>query len=212
MPSEPGGGIAPTASSPEEAARAKEAVQSIVDLYTYIAQKQDSHGFDEAIMRDLRLIEAHGHPGDPLSSPPVPPSPNPSTVFEFEVTPGYTNLNGVMHGGAITTLFDMTTMLSLGPIQRQGYWEFQGGLTRTLSTSCLKGIPTGATIRIRSWVVQHGRTMALMRCQLESMDGKTIYATGEQHKVNVPSVPEHISMKQLMMDMKQAKSSETAKL
>lgn len=50
-------------------------------------------------------------------------------------------------------------------------------------------------MRIRSWVVQHGRTMALIRSEMTSEDGKTVYATCEHHKVNVPTHPEHMKVR-----------------
>lgn len=35
--------------------------------------------------------------------------------------------------------------------------------------------------------------MAMIRSEMTSEDGKTIYATCEHHKVNVPTRPEHIA-------------------
>ena len=40
--------------------------------------------------------------------------------------------------------------------------------------------------------------MALIRGTLESVDGKTVYATCEHHKVNVPSLEAHVKARDEM--------------
>ena len=68
-----------------------------------------------------------------------------------------------------------------------------GGVTRTLNISYLRAVPIGTTIRVRSWVVQAGKTMCLIRGEMTSVDGETIYAVAEHHKVQVPSLKEHMN-------------------
>jgi len=80
--------------------------------------------------------------------------------FEMLMDEHYTNLNGVMHGGAAALIFDMCTTSALGPLARPGFWEyipdfsflhcprlilcsFLGGVTRTLNISYLRAIPIG---------------------------------------------------------------------
>jgi hypothetical protein len=91
-----------------------------------------------------------------------------------------------------------------------------GGVTRTLNISYLRAIPVGSfsspytkakvekrilmhlagtTIRIHSEVVQVGRTMAMIRGVMTSLDGKTIYCTCEHHKVNVSTQKDHLKYK-----------------
>jgi hypothetical protein len=53
--------------------------------------------------------------------------------------------------------------------------------------------------------------MALLRGTLESVDGKTVYATCEHHKVNIPILPEHVEARK-MMRLQGAKRTEIAKL
>jgi hypothetical protein len=53
--------------------------------------------------------------------------------------------------------------------------------------------------------------MALIRGTMESVDGKTRYAVCDHHKVNVPTLPEHLDLKEEMKkSRKEARS--TAKL
>ncbi|KAK5937985.1 hypothetical protein PMZ80_009574 [Knufia obscura] len=184
--------------TPEETAKAKAACQSMLDLYNFIRRRKSMRNFDDSVMEDLRLITASGHPGDPSANPPVRPSAHPSCLLEMTMTSEYANLNEVVHGGAAALTFDMCTTLALCPIQRPGYWDFMGGVTRTLNVSYLKAIPSGTKIRIRSWVVQHGRTATLLRGQMESPDGGTVYATCEQHKIHVPMSEEHLRFREEM--------------
>lgn len=64
-----------------------------------------------------------------------------------------------------------------------------------MNIAYLRAVPIDTTIRIRSWVTQVGRTMAMIRSEMTSVDGKTIFATCEHHKVNVPTRPEHIAVR-----------------
>ena len=67
-----------------------------------------------------------------------------------------------------------------------------GGVTRALNITYLRPVPIETTVLFRSWVVQHGRTMALIRGEMTSEDGKKVFATLEHHKVNTPTQPEHL--------------------
>jgi acyl-coenzyme A thioesterase 13 len=40
--------------------------------------------------------------------------------------------------------------------------------------------------------MQVGKTMAMIRGSMTSLDGKIIYCTCEHHKVSVPTRPEHL--------------------
>lgn len=121
----------------------------------------------------------------------VSASPSGSVEYTLPITPAYANLNGVMHGGAAGVIFDMCTTTALCPIARPGFWEFLGGVTRSLNISYLRAVPVGTTVRIKSRVVQAGRTMALIKGEMTSLDGETVYATVEHHKVNTPVLEEH---------------------
>jgi acyl-coenzyme A thioesterase PaaI-like protein len=98
-------------------------------------------------------------------------SPAGAVDFEFHIDEQYTNINGVMHGGAAGVIFDMCTTTALGPLAKPGFWEydpfpllsisfllsylpkpqltkvplsFLGGVTRTLNISYLRAIPMGS--------------------------------------------------------------------
>jgi hypothetical protein len=51
-------------------------------------------------------------------------SPKGTVTFEFLIDERYTNINGVMHGGAAGVIFDMCTTTALGPLARPGFWEW----------------------------------------------------------------------------------------
>ena len=74
---------------------------------------------------------------------------------------------------------DMATTSALCPIARPGYWEFMGGVTRSLNISYLKAVPIGTTVRLSSKVLSVGKQMAMIRGSMTSLDGKLIYCTVE---------------------------------
>jgi len=161
-------------------AKAFKAVEAIFDRYRLIASSQNFQGFDKHAMENLKILDATSA----------------GTVdFEFLIDERYSNVNGVMHGGAAGVLFDMSTTMALGPLATPGNWDFLGGVTRTLNISYLRAIPIGTTIRIHSEVTQSGRTMAMIRGTMTSQDGKKIFCTCEHHKVNVPTQPHHLKHK-----------------
>jgi acyl-coenzyme A thioesterase 13 len=144
-----------------------------------IARKTAFAGYDLDVMTSVKLVDASTTPS--------------SSTFEFTITAAYSNLNHVMHGGAAGVIFDMCTTSALGPCSKPGYWDFLGGVTRSLNLSYLKAVPVGTRVRIESTVVQAGRTMAMIRGRMVSLDGKTVYCTCEHHKVAVPSKGEYLT-------------------
>jgi acyl-coenzyme A thioesterase PaaI-like protein len=74
-------------------------------------------------------------------------------------------------------------------------WEFMGGVTRSLNISYLKAVPIGTKVRLSSRVVGVGKQMAMIRGDMKSLDGKTVYCTVEHHKVNVPILAEHAKVR-----------------
>ncbi|KAH6717686.1 HotDog domain-containing protein [Leptodontidium sp. 2 PMI_412] len=158
-------------------AKAMKGVEAIFERYLLIAKSTDFTGFDRHIMENVKLIDA---------------SAEGTVTFEFYIDERYSNVNGVMHGGAAGVIFDMCTTTALGPLAKPGFWDFLGGVTRTLNISYLRAIPVGTTVRIHSVVMQVGKTMAMIRGTMTTQDGKTILCTCEHHKVGVPSQPAHL--------------------
>ncbi|OJD39085.1 thioesterase family protein [Diplodia corticola] len=153
-------------------AKAMRAVQALFDRYKLIAA-QRPHGhvdFDSEVMNKMKLVDA-----------------GPEGFVQFELTIGneFSNLNDVMHGGAAGVIFDMATTSALNPLSRPDFWFFMGGVTRTLNISYLRAVPLGTTVLLTSRVVQVGKTMAMIKGDMTSLDGSIVYATAEHHKVNV---------------------------
>ncbi|KAG9234575.1 thioesterase family protein-like protein [Amylocarpus encephaloides] len=167
-------------SDPASRARAMKAVEAIFERYHLISRSQSFNGFDLHTMNNLRLLDA---------------SEKGTSTYEFLIDEQYTNLNGVMHGGAAGVIFDMCTTTALGPLARKGYWDFLGGVTRTLGLSYLRAVPVGTKVRLHSEVIQVGKTMAMIRGKMSSLDGKIVYCTCEHHKVAVPTQPAHLDFK-----------------
>lgn len=51
-------------------------------------------------------------------------TPDGTVTFDLVIDSRYSNVNGVMHGGAAGVIFDMCTTTALGPLARKGYWEY----------------------------------------------------------------------------------------
>ncbi|KAE8449750.1 hypothetical protein EG329_007525 [Mollisiaceae sp. DMI_Dod_QoI] len=167
------------AHSTAEREKAMKAVEAIFERYHLITSSSSSTTplFDAHVMSNLKLISA---------------TQSGTVDYDFHLDERYANINGVMHGGAAGVIFDMCTTTALGPLARKGFWDFLGGVTRTLNISYLKAIPMGTTIRIHSEVTQIGKTMAMIRGAMMSQDGKIIYCTCEHHKVAVPTKEKHL--------------------
>ncbi|KAF1915570.1 thioesterase family protein-like protein [Ampelomyces quisqualis] len=141
------------------------------------AQRPEDHiDFDREVMENMKLVDA---------------SLDGAVSYEMTIAPNFSNLNNVMHGGAAGVIFDMSTTTALCSLARPGFWEFMGGVTRTLNISYLRAVPIGTKVRLNSKVVGVGKQMAMIRGDMMSLDGKTTYCTVEHHKVNVPILPEH---------------------
>ncbi|EMD67618.1 hypothetical protein COCSADRAFT_34417 [Bipolaris sorokiniana ND90Pr] len=154
------------------------AVRAMFDKYKLLAEKRpkDHIDFDNQVMNSLELVDA---------------TTDGTVTYEMFMAPNFSNLNNVMHGGAAGVIFDMSTTTALCPLARPGFWEFMGGVTRSLNISYLKAVPIGVKVRLNSKVVSIGKQMAMIRGDMTSLDGKTTYCTVEHHKVNVPVQPEH---------------------
>ncbi|KAF2106749.1 HotDog domain-containing protein [Lophiotrema nucula] len=168
--------------SPEEdRQKAIRSVQAMFERYKLLADRRPKdhivlQDFDREVMNNLKIVDA-GLDG--------------SVQFELYMSPNFSNLNDVMHGGAAGVIFDMATTTALCPVARPNFWEFMGGVTRSLNISYLRAVPIGATVLLKSKVVSVGKQMAMIRGTMESLDEKVTYCTVEHHKVNAPVREEH---------------------
>jgi acyl-coenzyme A thioesterase 13 len=86
--------------------------------YRLIAANQNFNGFDRHVMENVKIVDA---------------TPQGTVDFEFHIDERYTNLNGVMHGGAAGVIFDMCTTSALGPLAKPGFWEYVILLSKDIS-------------------------------------------------------------------------------
>ncbi|KAK7536523.1 thioesterase family protein-like protein [Phyllosticta citricarpa] len=169
----------------EARAKAMRAIQQgLFDRYELIvAQRPADHvDFDRLVMSKLRLVDA---------------ALDGFSQYELTVSKEFSNLNDVMHGGAYGVVFDMATTSALNPLARPDFYfsynlSFMGGVTRVLNISYLRGVPIGTVVLLSSKVIQIGKKMAMIKGEMTSLDGKTIYATAEHHKVNALPNPQHL--------------------
>ena len=84
-----------------------------------------------------------------------------------------------------------------------------GGVSRSLNVNFVRACPVkeGGRVRVRSWVVQHGRTACLIRGQIESLDGEVVFATGEHTKLQTPLDQEQLGLIREWKEMEKEQSN-----
>lgn len=114
---------------------AKTFVEGMLAINTY-------HEFAYELCKDMTVIAASSNPRTRV-------------VSRLTVTLAMCNPGGTLHGGAISTLFDVCTTVALATARR---WE-RPGVTRTLSTTCLVPVFPGDEIEIEGEILQMGKKM-----------------------------------------------------
>ena len=124
-------------------------------------------GFCVDMFRNIKYIENH-----PLASPK-------SIVFSYRVTEADSNVNKVMHGGAIATLIDMTTSIAVTAFDR----GHRNNVSIELSCTYLKPVLLNSNIYIFCKVPKIGKTVAYVNAEiLPTTDESDIWVTGNQVK------------------------------
>ena len=109
-------------------------------------------------------------------------------TFAFKVTRFYCNGSGNLHGGAQSTIYDLTTSLTLMAIGKPGFW-INGGVSRVLTVNYLRPAPEGTELELETEVTAIGKSLAMLRAVLKiAKDGK-IVSTCEHNKAAVVSKP-----------------------
>ncbi|KAI5818946.1 hypothetical protein BZA77DRAFT_378503, partial [Pyronema omphalodes] len=150
---------------------AMQKVQHVWDWYFSVAAAEKMKDIiDYRMMKDLTLIDAR---------------PYGRSVWKLKVPRYLCNLNLSLHGGGACVLLDMCTMSALAPLAGPKFWVFLGGLTRSMNLTYIRDCPVDTEVIIDSTVIQAGRTMALIRGEIKSLDGRVTYVTVDHGKVNV---------------------------
>lgn len=92
-------------------------------------------------------------------------------VYDLHVEDFMCNKNGVMHGGAISTIFDNLSSTALLAISRPGFWHHLG-VSRSLAVWFHRPLPTGMKLRMECSVVMAGKRMATVRAVLKDCEGR----------------------------------------
>lgn len=79
---------------------------------------------------------------------------NKSLIMEYEATEFHENAFGIMFGGSLAGMFDIT----FGTLTA-GLGDYDVAPTVQLSTNFLKGIPTGSLVRVKAEAVSTGKTI-----------------------------------------------------
>jgi acyl-coenzyme A thioesterase 13 len=152
---------------------AEERVRGFVDLMAAAEKEPDKRSWMAELLPYLTM----------LSSAPAASEKGPTVLFRFDVQQVHSNGVGGMQGGCVSTLFDYVTSLSLGMVNKPGFWFFLG-VTRTLTVTLLRPIPVGEVILIEGEVVNAGRRLAHLRGRMTRESDGVVLAVCEHDKVN----------------------------
>ncbi|KAF2702913.1 hypothetical protein K504DRAFT_393638, partial [Pleomassaria siparia CBS 279.74] len=103
--------------------------------------------------------------------------------FEMHIAPELGNAFGTFHGGAVVTVLDMLTSITVAAPARPGWSDMH--VSRSLSCAFLRPLSVGAKARIECEVVAMGRRMVLCRAVVRDNMTNAICYTCEHDKVNV---------------------------
>ncbi|KAF1813896.1 hypothetical protein P152DRAFT_297026 [Eremomyces bilateralis CBS 781.70] len=107
-------------------------------------------------------------------------------VFHIPIKGIHFNLAGSAFGGALASVMDIATGHAIATVSRPGFWPAPHGISRVINISFLKPVTRTGEVRIEAKVMQFGKSAAMVRGELTSLDGKEIYCTVEHHKLSFP--------------------------
>ena len=151
-------------------------IQLFLDKHTADERKAgpDSKSWIAEVLPHLSLLS---------SSPPDPPRHGARLTFKFDVKQIHSNTIGNMQGGCVSTVFDYTTSLALGMINKPGYWFFLG-VTRTLTVTVLRPVVVGEAVLVECEVVNAGRRLAHLKGTMRRESDGEVLAVCEHDKFN----------------------------
>ena len=106
------------------------------------------------------------------------------TYFKFTVEEFMSNIDGNLHGGAATTIFDNLSSTSLFTLPDLGSWD-NLGVSRSLHVTFHKPLGRGAVVDLKCRVVTVGRRLAHMEATMTASNGQ-LCASCIHEKVSVP--------------------------
>ncbi|KAK8169841.1 hypothetical protein IWX90DRAFT_477274 [Phyllosticta citrichinensis] len=200
----------------EARAKAMRAIQQgLFDRYELIAAQRpaDHVDFDHVVMSKLRLVDAALDGFSQYEFTVSKEFSNLNDVMHGGAYGVVFGMSGVLRPpGGLLTATDMATTSALNPLARPDFYlyvlepatlllsgshksSFMGGVTRILHISYLRGVSIGTKVLLSSKVVQIGKKMAMIKGEMTSLDGKTVYATAEHHKVNALPNAQHLEFR-----------------
>ncbi|PYI08178.1 thioesterase family protein [Aspergillus sclerotiicarbonarius CBS 121057] len=102
--------------------------------------------------------------------------------YLLTVIPRQCNYLGNLHGGCGATIVDILSSTLLLALSKPGHYSL-GGVSRNLKLTYLRPVPVGTEIRVMCEMVHMGKRMALLRAEIQRMDGG-ICVVAEHEKAN----------------------------
>ncbi|OOF99691.1 hypothetical protein ASPCADRAFT_1358 [Aspergillus carbonarius ITEM 5010] len=110
------------------------------------------------------------------------PGPPARASYLLTVIPKQCNYMGSLHGGCAATMVDILSSTLILALSKPGHYSL-GGVSRNLKLTYLRPVPVGTEIRVMSEMVHMGKRMALMRAEIQRIDG-SICVVAEHEKAN----------------------------
>ena len=136
-------------------------------------ERDDEH--IAAIVRSVLEVPLHRALGLRLADP-----DDPVAGLEIEVGEMAANTTGVLHGGLVPLLLDVSAYLAVIPLLRPG----TNAVTHSAGASLARAVPLGATVRFTGQVDRAGRTLVF--CSARALHDGRVVATGQIVKSFVP--------------------------
>nr|XP_001399449.2 thioesterase family protein [Aspergillus niger CBS 513.88] len=102
--------------------------------------------------------------------------------YLLKVIPKQCNYLQNLHGGCAATLIDILSSTLLIALSKPGLYSY-GGVSRNLKTTYIRPVPAGTEIRVVCELVHMGKRMALLRAEIQKLDG-SVCVVAEHDKAN----------------------------
>jgi len=93
-----------------------------------------------------------------------------SIIFKMKVSPKIANAAGNLHGGAIATIVDMMTTITIVIFDKHN----RAGVSVNLGVSYVTAATIGETIFVESKLLKSGKNLAFSECTIRKSDGQVV--------------------------------------
>ena len=135
--------------------------ERIEAIWNDLADDPDYFGFDTRPLQQARLLSAGFDEKTGYGK----------SLFEVTISPAMCNKTGMLHGGAACTIMDTLTSTPLMIMAKPGFLD-AGHVSRTITMSYLRPVPSGMKVTIECTAMAVGKTTANIVGVMKNPEGK----------------------------------------